>query len=208
MAASAQIVDQHEQSPQQFIAGSLPLNNQQWEQFAHAIASGSTQSAAARVAGYAPKTAHNTGSRLLKYHPEIVSRIQFLKDQNAKSPINHIATKDWVVTQAISAQQQASEEKNHPANVAYLQLISRLQGYVDGSGNGKRANSTTIDARTVNFFQVPTGQLRNALEAHLAEVPMAERAALLEAAPEIAEALNQAPAASVQDTFAGDSEQV
>ena len=70
----------------------------------------------------------------------------------------------------------------------------------------KEIHSTMIDARTVNFFQVPTTQLRNALEAHLAEVPMAERAALLEAAPEIAEALNQAPAASVQDTFAGDSE--
>ena len=203
MAASAQIVDQQRYTP-----GAMPLHNKQWEDFSHAVANGESLSEAARIANYAEGGAHNTGSRLPKQHPEIAARIAYLQAQKANDKFNARASKDWVVTQTLFVQRDARKKKDHQTNLACLQFLARLQGYLDGTGNGKRANSMMIDARTVNFFQVPTTQLRNALEAHLAEVPMAERAALLEAAPEIAEALNQAPAASVQDTFAGDSEQV
>ena len=205
MAASAQIVEPPNAAA--FIPGSMPLSNSQWELFAKAYAAGESATQSAIHAGFSELGAHNTGSRLLKNKPEVRTRVEFLKGATLRANPDDVP-KRWVVHQALMAQDEARLQKNVQANLACLQFIARLEGFIDTPGGNKSRLSTMIDARTVNFFQVPTTQLRNALEAHLAEVPMAERAALLEAAPEIAEALNQAPAPSVQDTFAGDSEQV
>jgi phage terminase small subunit len=66
-------------------SGALPLENPRWEAFAQQVASGASQTAAYRTAGFATQsqvTAAKQGSKLVK-RPEVAARLAFLRSQLA-----------------------------------------------------------------------------------------------------------------------------
>lgn len=172
------------------------LNNRQHEEFCHAIVAGSNLTEAARCAGYAEGGAGNVGSRLAKLSA-VQTRIAELRhERDARENKNDLVTRGYIVSQTILVHRKALKAKQYAVNVACLQFLAKLGGYL--------VDHKTSYSERVNIHQVRTDQLAALLARDAQQLPEAQRVELLESDPELAGLLDT-PAQGVQSPQAADS---
>lgn len=195
MAAQPQIISQPDQ------LGSTPLSNPKWERFCQAVASGESLTEAAKLVGFAEGGANNAGSRLRRLNPEVDNRISFLsKSTGSSAGLIQYYGKEWALMQAVHIQRRARKADDHQTNLACLQFIARVQGFFEPNRTSQGRFSSVVDNRSVNLFSLSAKNLQGVVAEHLASIPVAERQALLEAAPEIAEAAAGVPRDTIRET--------
>lgn len=163
------------------------LANSQHETFAANVAAGFSLTEAARRADYARGTEHNVGSRLAKDN-SIAQRIRELR---VTSDPDLIASKQWVIAEAIENQRLARKLDDIATANQCLQFIAKLQGYLV-----ERRESY---AERINIRELKVGDITRVLSSHYASLPDADRAQIVDAEPEIAGLIGSAENSTIAE---------
>jgi hypothetical protein len=150
------------------------LPDSQEERFCQEVANGSSQTEAAKVAGFNEAQAHNIGCRLCK-RDDIAARIRELSQ---RVEANQIATKEWILGEALENYKMAREAEDLNTSLQCLRFIAQLRGFLVNRTES-RSESFQVSLETADV-----AALKAVLRQSFAAVPAGEREALLLEAPE------------------------
>lgn len=157
------------------------LANKQHEEYAFAVAMGLSKSEAARRAGYTDAgSIANRGSRLWK-RDDIRNRVAEIQT-NQRTYSGPVATKEWTVLELIQTHRLARIAQQHSVSVQALLAVAKLNGHL--------VEKRETYAEKLNIHELRAPGLTAAIERELKQLPEAERVAILDAEPAVAELLN------------------
>jgi hypothetical protein len=151
------------------------LSDQRRETFAQNVATGHNLTESARRAGFGGKgQVYNTASRLAK-EPAVAERINQLRALNNAHTDSSVASKNWVLCEAIENHKLARAAGDINTSRQCLELVARLQGYLVERREGQ----------SVQWRLNPTDpkELSAAIKTQLELLPPSAREAMLAAAP-------------------------
>ncbi len=159
------------------------------ESFSIHYAGGVSQTEAAKRAGYSPKTAHNTGSRLAR-RPEIKARVEELRQlpenqpkETGPSPSETFVSKAYVITEVVGVHKLALKTQQLATSMACLQLLARMGGHLESTKSNPQQAPRNLTQ--INLNAMSAKDMGVYLREMVADIPIEERRRLLAAIPEV-----------------------
>ncbi len=167
------------------------LADPKWELFARNYANGASRTESAKIAGFSPKCAPNTGSRLAK-RSDVALRIMELQGDptiangnvvpDGKPDQTKTFTKDgFVILQLVETHRAAKSAKQYNVCVQALTRLAELGGLLGEKAAAPRSISQT------NIFNMAPQELNGELKKYLGAIPAGERKQLAQANPDLAD---------------------
>lgn len=150
------------------------LANSRYETYCRARAAGYSQTESAKRAGYPSASSANVGCRLEK-RPDIIQRIREL---SVTIQPNLLLSKQWVLCEVAENHRLARKRGELAVSKQCLELIAKLQGYLI-----ERSERYSEQHRVFSASPDVTAVLAD----HIQQLPAADRAEILQSAPEVIE---------------------
>ena len=148
------------------------LNNRQHEQFARNLAAGFSRTEAAKRSEYNDAGAHNAGHRVAK-RPEVHARVRELI---AKRVETTVVPREWIESEIVLIHKKAKAKSELSVSRSCLELLARMNGYL--------VERSERHSETLHVHAIDRNSLNALLSRSLADLPAAERQAIMLEAPQ------------------------